>query len=85
MTNSPRQLAGGWTGNREAALRLHCGCAVRQPLGARKHFSGVLRSPLLEQAAPMLLLAHSARNHCSGVLGSHWALEITAWACFEVT
>ena len=38
----------------------------------------------LENTAQAQLLRLSARNHCSNVLRSHWALEITARACFLV-
>ena len=60
------------------------------------HFSG---STLLKYAGfsvgatcrkryPALLFrtfCSKSRNHDSGVLGSHWALQITAGACFEAT
>ena len=36
----------------------------------------------LENTAQAQLLRLSPRNHCSNVLRSHWALEITARACF---
>ena len=39
-------------------------------------------STALENTAQAQLFRLSARNHSSGVLRSHWALEITAQACF---
>ena len=39
-------------------------------------------SAALENTAQAQLFRLSARNHCSNVLRSHWAFEITARACF---
>ena len=36
----------------------------------------------LENTSQAQLFRLSARNHCSNVLRSHWALEVTARACF---
>ena len=41
-------------------------------------------STALENTAQAQLFRLSARNHCSNVLRSHWALEIIARACFLV-
>ena len=52
------------------------------PLATRKVQTA---STALENTALAQLFRFSVRNHCSNVLRSHWALEITARACFEAT
>ena len=58
------------------------------PTNARSHCSRCLIFVSRCSERPhqvFFCFAHCARNHCSGVLGSHRALEIIARACSEAT
>ena len=64
-----------------------CSGAFRSKYSARNHCSGKLF--FLCQRSKTLhwhyVFAPRARNHCSELLGNHWALEITSRGRFEGT
>jgi hypothetical protein len=72
-------------------LLLRCGC-LREPVCKSLLYTLFKKSPGSEKPIfctrtlhMRCFFAHCARKLCSGVLCSHWALEITASACFEAT
>ena len=74
-------------------LHRRCFCSksllgrVRQPLGARNHCSGVLRSHLVLKIAARagFFVFDSTRKHRPSAAFSHLPLEITARACSAAT